>query len=116
MKIEWYGDEWMKKTAQEMKTNLLTIGADLQAKSVNEAPIDTGKLRESCTVDDNDLDNLHIVVGYAAEVDEYSMKQHETIGYHHPKGGKAKFLEDPLNQNAERYLEYLIAPIGGDGT
>jgi len=37
----------------------------------------------------------------------YALKQHERTDFNHPKGGKAKYLEDPLKENADRYGKLL---------
>lgn len=31
----------------------------------------------------------------------YAVRQHEELGYRHPRGGKAKYLEDPLTEEAK---------------
>lgn len=33
----------------------------------------------------------------------YAARQHEELGWRHPKGGQAKYLEQPLLENADRY-------------
>lgn len=37
----------------------------------------------------------------------YAQEQHERTDFNHPKGGKAKYLEDPLKENAGRYAGIL---------
>ena len=37
----------------------------------------------------------------------YALEQHERLDFHHPKGGKAKYLEDTLKENANRYAGIL---------
>lgn len=37
----------------------------------------------------------------------YAQDQHETLGYTHQGGGKARYLGDPLFQNVSRYMELL---------
>lgn len=77
------------------------IGQDLLAKSVQEAPLDTADLRGSGFTE---VDGNTTTVGYTLP---YATRQHEELSYKHPKGGKAKYLEDPLIKNTERYIKYL---------
>jgi hypothetical protein len=35
----------------------------------------------------------------------YAQDQHETLFYRHPRGGKAKFLEEPLYQNHREWIQ-----------
>lgn len=105
--FEWHGDAALDKINNVTKKALRTTGQDLRSKSVNRAPIDTGKLRKSCVVDEAEIGNLSIKVGYSPDVDHYAMVQHERLDFNHPRGGEAKFLENPLNENRERYTEYI---------
>ncbi len=41
----------------------------------------------------------------------YSRRQHEELDYEHPRGGKAKYLEDPFNQNKQKVLKYAEKQI-----
>lgn len=36
-----------------------------------------------------------------------SIDQHEDLTLRHPRGGQAKFLEAPLVENADRYMQHL---------
>ncbi len=37
----------------------------------------------------------------------YAVAQHERTDYAHPKGGEAKYLERPLEENRARYQKHL---------
>lgn len=37
----------------------------------------------------------------------YALRQHEELGYKHPKGGQAKFLEQPFSENEQKYIDML---------
>jgi hypothetical protein len=41
----------------------------------------------------------------------YARRQHEELGYNHPRGGKAKYLEDPFNRNKSKVLKYVEAHV-----
>lgn len=106
MSFQWYGDQALDAIASAVQDGLMECGADLQSKSVQEAPIDTGDLRANCSVTEEPLD---VMVGYDLP---YAMKQHEELDYHHPKGGKAKYLEDPFNENMDKYVEHIREKAG----
>lgn len=104
------------------------IGLDLLSQSVNRAPVDEGPLRGSGTAHFN---GARIASGadYAADATgdrgvsgghgttpttavvafntEYAVAQHERTDYVHPKGGEAKYLERPLEENRSRYQQRL---------
>lgn len=39
--------------------------------------------------------NVNVVVGFSAP---YAVYQHEVLWYNHPRGGQAKYLEQPANE------------------
>lgn len=48
----------------------------------------------------------------AVEVNQhYALEQHEHLGYEHPRGGKAKYLSDPLLQNTPEYVAKIVASL-----
>lgn len=47
------------------------------------------------------------VVGEVGFNTPYALTQHERLDFHHPKGGKAKYLEENLTQQADRYQKNL---------
>lgn len=47
------------------------------------------------------------LVGRVVVDQQYAQDQHETLTYHHPGGGKARFLGDPFFQSNARYMERL---------
>lgn len=104
--IKWNGD-LIEKLARDAATGALALcGADLLSKSVMEAPIDTGDLRGNGSVSDvNERgDELVVTVGYDLP---YAIVQHEHTEFRHPKGGKAKYLEDPYKANVHKYKEFI---------
>ena len=86
------------------------IGEDLLGAGAREAPIEEGTLRGS--------GNVELVVtpdGVAVTISfntVYAARQHEETAWNHPKGGKAKFLEDPLKERATTYEHVLAAAVG----
>jgi hypothetical protein len=49
------------------------------------------------------------------EVDQvYAQNQHESLDFKHPRGGQAKYLEQPLMNNYERYLQSIADAVTSD--
>lgn len=44
----------------------------------------------------------------------YAVKQHENTHYRHKKGRRAKYLEDPLNGNADKFKGIVAAALRGE--
>jgi len=84
---------------KELKTAML----DLQGKAQELAPVDTGALRGSA-LSDAEINGLNHVGGYVSFNEPYATRQHEELEYMHPKGGEAKYLEKPLNENIQKYI------------
>jgi hypothetical protein len=109
-----------KSVGQEVRN----IALDLLGEAVNEAPVKEGTLRGSGTAHfgghrvatgkdfDPQAEGDEGVKG-GAGTDEtsavvafntvYAEAQHERTDFAHPKGGKAKYLEDPLERNRKQY-------------
>lgn len=82
---------------------------DLQGKAQRLAPIDLGDLRGSAYSDVGFTEwGLEAVTGFT---EPYALRQHETMEYNHPKGGQAKFLEQPLKENIIQYTADLADTI-----
>ncbi|BBN97501.1 hypothetical protein [Sporolactobacillus terrae] len=78
---------------------------DLHRRAVEQAPLDTGDLRGSGFHEvDNGPTRATGTVGFTAP---YALVQHEHTEFNHPRGGNAKYLENPLKQNTNRYINYL---------
>jgi len=109
IKSNWFGGLAIRDEVDGAKLGLKKAASDLKRKSSETAPVDTGDLRGNCAIDGSALDSELIErVGYSLP---YALKQHETLGYKHPKGGKAKYLEDPFNQNKGKYIDYIAKQI-----
>jgi hypothetical protein len=80
---------------------LSDIVQDLKGESQRRAPIDLGDLRGSAFGDTKDLEGT---VGFT---EPYAMYQHEGIGFNHPKGGEAKYLENPFKEKMKMYIKAI---------
>lgn len=117
------------KIAEEAALKALRTGAEaILTEAIDETPIETGTLRRSGTVTVGALpDGAQVYEAaesgsnmkdafpgpegkekavYISFSTPYARRQHEELGYNHPLGGKAKYLEDPFNRNKEKVLQY----------
>jgi len=122
------------KIAEEAGLKALRTGAEaILTEAIDEAPIDTGTLRRSGTVTVGKLPDSARIYEAAESGNEmkdaftekigkekavyisfntpYARRQHEELDYEHPRGGKAKYLEDPFNRNKEKVLKYADKQI-----
>ena len=122
------------KIAEEAGLKALRTGAEaILTEAIDETPIDTGTLRRSGTVTVGGLpdgaqvyeaaesgsdmkDAFPDPVGkekavYISFNTPYARRQHEELDYEHPRGGKAKYLEDPFNRNKNKVLKYADKQI-----
>ena len=85
---------------------------EVLAESKEECPWKTGTLRRSGRPElKTDRSNYFYRLIY--DVD-YAVEVHENLYANHPRGGKAKFLEDPINRAAPKMLEKLKEDIKKD--
>jgi hypothetical protein len=96
----------LKKCPVEAKTAAakeLKIAAEsLEGKATILAPIDTGALRGShYSIPTGELE---MEVGFTMP---YATRQHEEVGYNHPRGGQAKYLEEPFKANIYKYIKNI---------
>lgn len=77
------------------------IAEDALGRAVRDAPIEEGTLRGSGHVDVRSSGDS--VVATIAFATPYAAVQHERLDYSHPRGGKAKYLEDVIKDQAARY-------------
>lgn len=85
------------------KRELADIALDLAGECSNEAPVDLGDLR-------GDLANPRKKGDMEWEVGSdlpYCATQHEHTEFNHPKGGGAKFIERPFNENVNNYIDEI---------
>ncbi len=117
------------RIAEQAGIKALRTGAEaILTEAIDETPIDTGTLRRSGTVTVGALpDGAQVYEAaesgrdmkdafpgpegkekavYISFNTPYARRQHEELGYNHPLGGKAKYLEDPFNRNKQKVLKY----------
>ena len=129
------GEVW-KRVQKAAVDGMVENTEDLLGRSMRDAPVDEGTLRASGSaevyansravarrgfrevagqpgspemvsrsVQEGGLGDA--VVGEVGFNTPYALVQHERLDFNHPKGGKAKYLEDNLTQQADRYQDNL---------
>jgi len=129
------GEVW-KRVQKAAVDGMVENTEDLLGRSMRDAPVDEGTLRASGTaevyanghavarrgfrevadqpeapemvsrpVQEGGLGDA--VVGEVGFNTPYALTQHERLDFNHPKGGKAKYLESNLTQQADRYQDNL---------
>ena len=117
------------KIVEDAALKALRTGAEaILTEAIDETPIETGTLRRSGTVTVGappDGTQVYEAAGAGSDMKDafsgpegkekavyisfstpYARRQHEELGYNHPLGGKAKYLEDPFNRNKKKVLQY----------
>lgn len=84
----------------------------LIAEASQQAPLDTGLLRSSgdYIISDDGLSMSVIFSAKGEDGEDYAAEQHEDLTYNH-ENGKAKYLEDPFNENLNKYIDNIINKI-----
>ena len=100
---------FFEKAPEEIKqaihNELKVVAADLQGKAQKLTPVDTGDLQGSAY---SEVENLEGTVGFT---EIYALRQHEEMDYNHPKGGQAKYLEQPYKENMQKYIDDIANAI-----
>jgi hypothetical protein len=81
----------------------------------DQAPVDTTALRESGKVlpPTFDVEKVEVTLGFGDSAIPYAHRQHEELTWRHPKHGKAKYLEDPINAVQQGFLERIAKRVEG---
>ena len=116
------------RIAEQAGIKALRTGAEaILTESIDEAPFESGTLRRSGTVTVGALPDGAQVFEAAEAGNEmkdafpdpvgkekavyisfntpYARRQHEELDYEHPRGGTAKYLEDPFNRLKKKVVK-----------
>lgn len=106
-RLRWNGEQALRGTEAGAARGLRVAGEHILAKSRERVPLDEGPLERSgvATVDEG---NLTAAVSYDTP---YAVRQHEELDYRHDPGRTAKYLEDPLNEQADTVAELIAAEV-----
>lgn len=101
MQFNWRGPEITQRVNGASRAALGKGAAYLLAQAIPRTPIRDGPLRASGGTDVEDgRASVYFDTPYAA-------RQHEEVGWRHPKGGQAKYLETAVLEergNAQRIV------------
>lgn len=115
-------DRKVRAAGNAAKRELIEFCLAVMGLAARKAPVDLGDLRGGFVIEINgerwshtesdasgavrvvqdrsdvptETDNIVVRIGTAGIV--YAARQHEELGWNHPKGGEAKFLENALNE------------------
>lgn len=134
--IEKAFNEKVKKVKKFSAKEMENVVVDLFEKSNRLAPVKSGNLIASGTAEvngsviaignqngginvvgsapDTQGDEVYGEVGYSAD---YALEQHEDLTFEHDTG-QAKYLEQPFNENFDKYIDQISKKIDdaiGDG-
>ncbi|MBB0990006.1 hypothetical protein G6009_00685 [Dietzia sp. SLG510A3-30A2] len=102
----WKGGEVAAKLEAGKQGALRMAAEAVLGESNNRVPVREGDLRDSGKAA---VSGDEAAVGYDTP---YAARQHEEIGWNHPNGGQAKFLETALNDRADDVMKILATGIG----
>jgi len=90
-RVKWNSSGAIRVATRSMREGIHDIMQEVLERAVADAPVDTEELRNSGRLNINRASTSIIFdVPHAAI-------QHERLDYNHPRGGKAKYLEDAFN-------------------
>ena len=113
MKLEWNGDEIITEVKARIRAGIME-GANAVATASKElTPVLDGVLRASTTSIDP-VDTGNEIVGGVGNNVIYAARQHEELGWKHPRGGQAKYLETAMTQNEDAVRQTLANHIKGN--
>lgn len=98
----------IERRMREAAERAVSVAAhDLLGRAQRAAPVEEGTLRASGVVEMEEHARGalpgHAIVATVSFNTPYAARQHEEITWKHPRGGKAKYLEDELKAMTPRY-------------
>lgn len=126
--FKWRGKEAEKVARKAVLEALHACAENILTEAIDETPVESGTLRRSGTVTIGGKAEPEMVYeaaettsqkdAYPSPLGEedavyisfntpYALRQHEELNYSHPLGGKAKYLEDPVNRNASKVTKLV---------
>lgn len=112
--VDWFGDKVETITTTAARRGLKLAMEHLLGVSTERVPIEEGTLMRSgkSGVDDTELIGM---VTYSARNDrdgyDYAVRQHEDLTLRHADGRTAKFLEEPLLEEADTMARIVAQSI-----
>lgn len=101
MSLEW-STRAVDAITEAAETGIYEAAEALLDQAIEKTPVQDGILRASGRATQ---EGLQAAVSFNTP---YAVKQHEELGYQHPNGGQAKYLEVPANSFGET-MESIVA-------
>lgn len=96
-----------RKIRSAIEREVNAIMTDVLAEAKRQTPRDKSTLVRSAVKDVQSLgDRIEVRITFNTP---YAARQHEERSYKHPRGGKAKYLEDPMRAMAGQVERRLAA-------
>lgn len=107
MDLEWNDDAVKASISGASMAGLELAAEHLLQVSTELAPLEEGDLARSGEVSkDESLET--VVVSYDRP---YAVRQHEELTWRHDEGKQAKYLEQPMTDEADTMLALIAGPI-----
>lgn len=105
MALKWNGRVIAQQTKAAALDGMINATEALLAKSNARVPLQDGMLKASgMASQDYDANGVSGAVSYNTP---YAARQHEEVGYAHPGGGEAKYLENATHDFAGEYAQII---------
>lgn len=105
VRMEWNGPEAEAAAVEAAELGVSLAAEHLLGASRLQVPLEEGTLERSGVAS---RDGLTAAVSYDTA---YAVRQHEELTWRHDAGRKAKYLEDPMNDEADVMGEIIAAQI-----
>lgn len=98
---------------EELGKELYDEALEAFAESQRQVPRDTGVLANSGQVGEPEHHGHETTVdiSYGGAASAYALIVHENLDANHPHGGKAKYLEDPVNDRVDGMAERIATRL-----
>jgi hypothetical protein len=110
--VRWDGPSVEKALVGAAMQGLIEAGEGIVGRdAVKAAPVELGDLRGSLQVA-HDESSVYVGMG-SGPSSAYAIVQHENLGFAHPRGGGAKFLERALMSNVRAVVDHVARAVKG---
>lgn len=106
-RLRWHGDEITGYMFAGAAKGLTAAAEHILQVSRTQVPLEEGTLERS-GVASVDASSLTASVSYDTV---YAARQHEELTWRHDEGRKAKYLEDPMNDEVGTVRDLIVAAV-----
>lgn len=104
--MDWRGEQISRNIDRAILNAVRGAAHLIAGEAIKKTPVETGILRGTAKVTDNGTDTS--AVSYNTK---YAARQHEELGYAHPSGGEAKFLEKAVIENQSKVASLIAKEV-----